>query len=416
MVEKMSYNLLLKYYIGIFFALWIFSSFIFIDSILILYIPFVFSLFPLLFVFVYPRFFNKNSQANSFFFLNLLLFFWVVLSCLNSDLKLLSLQRVLINYIPIFSLIIIFYSINFDFNFFKTFFKKIKNFVLVCCVFSFFLLLFGSIVWDSEHGYLNYINQLPFIYQRIMGDYPIYRASAFFVNPNTFGLWLLIGLASLLCWVDDSFRKNISLFIIGVGFFLSFSRGALLAVFIFLFIYSFFLKKYKTLLFISIFSILGYLIIEISGFSSFVDLSNSRFSSSLNSRDIAWDMLLESIANNLLLGVGFGVSNEIVLNIDELGFSSHNLHLQFAAEIGLIGYILFLLVYLYPVFFSFYQIRKNNRVKENTFFFALLIAILCHQVFENTLFRSGFFTYFWFFISCIPFYINHDLKAKKGIK
>lgn len=314
---------------------------------------------------------------------------------------LLTISRVAINFLPLFAFALL-YSQS---DSYRTTRILMSSFALITVFSAFFVVilhLFGDRNFVEGQGWINSIG--PF-YQRQFGLAPFYRYAGLFNNPNSFALWILFALAAYE-FTRFKYNKKRSYWIYIIYLmllFLIFSRAGMLSILIFYSILSLLLSKKsaRPLAIVSagvaLLSVaLLYLTVDFSFNSS--SISGNRLNFSLSARDEVWRILLDSIANNPLGGIGFGVSNESLLQGAGFNFSAHSLHLQMLSETGIIGYVLFILIYFYPIFVAY---KRKNRLKSDLVLIAFLIAFLIHQFFENTLFRGGMFHIVWFFFSYV---------------
>lgn len=128
---------------------------------------------------------------------------------------------------------------------------------------------------------------------------------------------------------------------------------------------------------------------------SFLDLR--RFSFDLNLRQLAWQPLWEYIRNNPFIGVGFGVSYEALLEPAGVELTAHNAFLAIWSEIGILGFILWLCLWLFPVYFAkrFLPSASGEARLVLSTVLALTLSLLIHQFFEASILRYGFHTLFW---------------------
>ncbi len=99
-------------------------------------------------------------------------------------------------------------------------------------------------------------------------------------------------------------------------------------------------------------------------------------------RQIIWPLLIEAIKAQPLLGYGAAASPGLFLST---GLSSHNLYLQIALQVGLIG-ILFFMILIFSIWKCFWKGRNNQLVRLSA---AFMIAILVHQLFEVSLTQNN---------------------------
>lgn len=123
-----------------------------------------------------------------------------------------------------------------------------------------------------------------------------------------------------------------------------------------------------------------------------------------------WPTTLEMIKHNPIMGVGLGaysrqygqyISQKDTLKVNQM--HAHNFYLHILAEIGIIGFILYILVF-YAVLKSFFSyLAKNDEMPDETsgrYYIALSIgigftALLIHSFFDNLLFWREISALFW---------------------
>lgn len=372
------------------------------------YFTYIYYVYCLTFLLIMPvvMFSKKEVIDSSIYKINYWAFLLIFLlfslaTAFFSQYPLLTINRVAINFLPLFA-----FYLLYSHSKASSTIRFIMNFIVIIALFNgffiVFLHLFGGTYYINEFGYINKLG--PF-YQMQYGEKPFYRYSGVFTNPNALSMWVLF---SAVAYEFTRFKYNIKrsfwVYIVFLSLlFFSFSRAGILSFLIFYSVLFFLLsnKKRQPVVFIytavSVLLIgLLYIVFDVS-FSS-LPSDEARLSFSLNSRDFVWGQLLSSIANNPFLGVGFGVSNESILQHAGFNFSAHNLHLQMLSEVGIVGYILFLIIYFYPVFSAY---LRNEISKSDFVLIAFLIAFFIHQFFENTLFRGGILHLIWFFFSYV---------------
>ena len=339
---------------------------------------------------------------NNFFYffviLFLFLFLFSIMSAIRSEMPLLSLQRIVINFLPLFLLFFI-PSGRFFEQLFILIIRIVFYFVIVSILYSIFLFFLGGLEYREDIGYVNSLGQA--FYQKQFGVAPFYRLSSFFDNPNQFSMWLITGFFSgLILKKIGAIQSNYYFFLIFAALFFAFSRASFLALMVFVLFYNV-IKNTRTL-YISV-CLLVLLILFFNFFPvDFISTSDSnRTSVSLNSRGIAWDLLLNSFYDKPFFGVGFGVLDELILNKAGVDFSAHNVHLQFLSEVGLLGYFTFIFLAMLPIYYGVKVFFKDRSTLSDILLFSSswCFCLLVHQLFENTLFRGGFFTLFWCFVS-----------------
>ncbi|ADC49365.1 hypothetical protein BpOF4_06535 [Alkalihalophilus pseudofirmus OF4] len=228
------------------------------------------------------------------------------------------------------------------------------------------------------------------------------RSVGFYGNPNYYSVSLLVGLGFLLSLYSYGvFSKSrlsrliflyLSLFVLFVGIFLTFSRGALVAAIVLLLV--FFMINYKE--FLNIRSILSGIVLMV--IIIFIDAQESQvlvqiFEQTMVRIDNAiygtgagrytiWEdgfNLFSSSALFFLIGVG---GNQFI-NYNEFNIYNHvhNGYLRFLFETGIIGFILFLILFL-NMFKRTFNLMKLTPVSPVFYaFFSLLIMALSNDIF-----------------------------------
>lgn len=229
-------------------------------------------------------------------------------------------------------------------------------------------------------------------------DYTGYMITSLFANPNTFGMYLTIGLYS--CMIKMTIRSgkklyntmNIIIFIIGI--IMSGSRTALISTALVMFLYIIFVsdminkakvifEKNKKVIMI-IFSIVVLLAIifllkinftEIPIFEKFTGGSRGRTEKWIG----VWKLIKE---NNILFGVG---------NIDSIqdpyysGLAhTHNAYVNMALRGGLLLLISYLMYILSTFKYIYKNVKKLNTIKLNLVktMTIIIIGLLTTQMFE----------------------------------
>lgn len=237
------------------------------------------------------------------------------------------------------------------------------------------------------------------------------------LNPNVLGFFIFLNLYFVVVFfvmTDSLYAKFFSLLIIGLSLVLiivSGARTSLLALFLSFLLFLFLRKmtiKHNTYLW----SLLGAFVFMplISYF--YVYISTASFSQELNQlvweetgkslftgRNDIWLVIFNYIYDNYLFGAGFG-ADLASLNIT---ISSHNLYLMLIYQLGIVGYIVFI-VYFFSMTKVFLGNRYLNDSKMATISISWVFSILVHQGFEIFLFQNNLAASFLFwFIFCIPF-------------
>jgi len=260
------------------------------------------------------------------------------------------------------------------------------------------------------------------ISQRVYGSAPFLRISSLFGNPNTLAAWLLVTLTMTIYLLLNSSRRatwGLLAVIQGSALILTFSRAGISATLVSLVLLWYFSgskhrsRKRRTF-------ILGFLVLSLVSvlvLHPFRLPQSERLSVDLNLRELAWAPLWASIRNNPMLGVGFGVSYEAILEPEGLEFGAHNAFLAIMSELGLPGFSLFLLLWLIPIWYARRKLQfapSPTRLVLATCL-AISLALIPHQAFEGSILRYGFHTLLWVYLLCLmvhPVLERSDAESK----
>lgn len=201
--------------------------------------------------------------------------------------------------------------------------------------------------------------------------------------------------------------KSISIFAVQfIALIFTFSRAGIGVTIIML---SLFIVLYRRQMFSRVFKIVS--IIFLAGIISvFIYILlpdfmlrgiSGRIATGLNVRDQLWFPLLLSIADKPLTGVGFGVSQEVILLPRGFDLGAHNAHLAIISEIGVLGYFLLIFVWVNGMLLCFRLNNKTIQRKTKTAFLligVLLFGIFIHQFVEGSVFRFGARHLLWVYL------------------
>jgi O-antigen ligase len=242
------------------------------------------------------------------------------------------------------------------------------------------------------------------ISQRLYGNPPLFRISSLLGNPNDLALWLLVTLTMTIYLRTKGSHKRewgMLALIQGIALIFTFSRTGILATVVCIILFWCFssgimhLRKLMLLL-------LGFTAICMTlAFQLFLSQGqNIRLSLDLNLRQLAWGPLFASILNNPLLGVGFGVSYEAILKNAGIDFNAHNAFLGILSEIGLLGLLVFIVVWLIPMWHIRKWLKfasKPSKLVLSTCL-AISIALALNQLFEFQILRYSFYNLLWTYL------------------
>ena len=262
------------------------------------------------------------------------------------------------------------------------------------------------------------------------------RLSSVSIEPQAFASYLLTAIPFIIYALLQNpskifSRKNLWIFLIIdiIAFILTFSTGgfvAALAVFI-LFLFIIFLKaRYiskKRL--IQLFTI--FIIIIIVAFSFWSDAIVSSVEKltllqdpSLSSAAVRihfWQIGVEMIKDHFLLGVGpesYGYFYEQYAgqkSPEALVQPPQNIIIGMAANLGIFGGFLFLLVFLIPFWLMFKYIRIKDQ--DISFFAKSLSSVILALFVQHLTFWSPYAFFFWFFIGIVLSFYNNIIFLNK---
>lgn len=283
--------------------------------------------------------------------------------------------------------------------------KVLSILVYFGIAYSFILKTFGGMMnYDDE--YINYLFT-PLIRQSVIGLIGDLGYCSLWRNPNSFGFYILFVFIWKLCEKSDSTLKTffVEVYLI-LGSFLANSRAIYICLFFAIVVY-FYLKLEKiskaVLLFVvSIFLTIGLTSGFLIDFIADIDLMG---------REGMWEKMFESIKAYPIFGIGFTATSKYLLGDIDSSYAvgSHNGYLNIMAEIGLVGFFIFLTIVLL-VFQSIRKVRlidkKNIDSIDNGMFLycvILFVVYLVYSVVENTFMMVDSKNYIWIMI-CIYMY------------
>jgi len=256
------------------------------------------------------------------------------------------------------------------------------------------------------------------------------RLKAFFLSPNHLAMYLapafLIGLFFLLNKKKVSSIKylvlSISLIIILIPLYFTYSYGAFLGIFVAI-IYLFyknnlsFSQRWKSIATINI----KYSIFLIIIFASFIFITSNRFNqiinsenrSSFHSRLMVWNASVEIIKDNPFFGIGPGTFQDAYLLYSEkfekpyLEWAvpqPHNIFLAFYLQTGIIGFAGFILILLW--FFNrrrdgdLSRLDNKDAINQDAIncVSTIMIYILIHGLVDTTYWKNDLAFMLWLII------------------
>lgn len=217
--------------------------------------------------------------------------------------------------------------------------------------------------WDLIRGDRNLIKPFGFIDGR-----PFYRAEGLFGSPMTFAYSLVLSicfpLAIFMKRGEEGWRTYLvacSLFSAMAGLLASFTRGSWLAVAgAFLVLLNW--DSLKRAVFLFLLLVLSVSLVSMSGFPELAGrmsaISDVKDSSNTGRFDL-WRANIEIFKENPLIGIGYGVNEELVQNYyPKIGIQNgrqghaHNTYIQVLAGTGLFGFLFFIWFLIYYLRFT----------------------------------------------------------------
>lgn len=214
-----------------------------------------------------------------------------------------------------------------------------------------------------------------------------------FAHPNQFAGFLVIPFALAFLLFSQkkvTSQKNIYLAFMGIDLLLlvlTYARGALLALVLFLFFVS--IKK-SFRYFLAMLGILFLLFLFVPTFQNRIEeIYNPPIDSSISWRIEQWQRMYLLFLNKPLLGHGAGT--EIIVHQNEYGESAgapeaHNDFLKVAVENGLLGFLGYLSIQIAFLGLLFYGYQKNNSQKKRNLLFlsaSLTLSLLLFSLGDN---------------------------------
>lgn len=220
----------------------------------------------------------------------------------------------------------------------------------------------------------------------------IHRFSGFTSNTNSFALYSALALISLCAATKLKFRVDnwvniILILATAIVLILSASRAAIAMVFVGLVVIFLLRTDRRQLLQQSIFAILALTILlyTLPVLQVGIRLEGGEEIFDLRQRADIWRLAVQVAKDVWLAGIGFGMIQEAVFVPLGMQTSSHSMPLSLLVETGVVGLLLALIVWFYPVF-NLAQHRENLS-ETSIAAIALLIALFVHQTIDSSVFR-----------------------------
>ncbi len=239
-----------------------------------------------------------------------------------------------------------------------------------------------------------------------------FRVYSVFGNPNILAEYLImiIPISLSLFWYSKKIHKKgiflITSLILIIVLVLTLSRGGWVGFAFGMFIFMILIEKKLLLAAIPI-ALLGLNFLPSNIINRLLTIGSLEDSSNAY-RVKLWELTLDIIKDNWLVGVGFGY---IPLRITferytgtKLAYHSHNTYLQTIAETGILGLIVFIIL-----IFVLYKYAIKRLIKEEDRYIktmavgviAGLSALLAHGAFESVLYIPKIIITFWILVALI---------------
>ncbi len=222
-----------------------------------------------------------------------------------------------------------------------------------------------------------------------------------FTHPNAFASFVVIMISLVVFLIikeKNNKGKNIANWILYATLFISiiillatFSRGALLAFIVFIFILSL-LKSPKYILFAVILFVIVFATSQ-DFRDRTEDIYNPPADSSIRWRFQQWDKMYKIYTENPIKGYGAGT--EIIIHEKEFGFYAgnpytHNDILRSALETGVLGVITFSLLWIITIVTLFIQFIKTKEKNKKLFLLLIFALIVSEFIFSisSNIFRG----------------------------
>lgn len=241
----------------------------------------------------------------------------------------------------------------------------------------------GSVVMNWHDVYQKIV-----IYDEDNSFFP--RSAGFTRNPNNLAFLAFIGTIGL--FVTKNTRKEMIGWglTLGIIFFITQSRGALLSNC--LFILCIFLSRIKSLwqkvgLVFSVAASGSMLLFIMSAFRGGNDISSSRTEH--------WKLALSTVdfgGLNLFVGTGLNQSFEKLSGVlGGLSYGIDSTPITLLIEHGVIGSFILLASFGATVLFAYFSRRQSNNIVDSRIFIAFFIVWMVYSVFETALYRNTFY-------------------------
>lgn len=251
------------------------------------------------------------------------------------------------------------------------------------------------------------------------------RVHSTFSHPNVFAFYLIVVIVSSFLYLKENMSKSLNertiitiLLFLQIGaMLLTQTRSAWFVLLLMLACYAF-LKEPKYIIYIFALIAIAMLIPEVRDRIANLGSGNEYVpGQKLNSyawRLVLWESSIPWILDSIFIGHGvntFRFYSPVFFPLERIGFDAHNVYIQTAFEVGVLGLLFYLSIFYLILVFLVRNIKSNF----NLCFFSILLTVgyLFISYSDNIQFYLSFNWYFWFFMGNVIFYLK-NLRGDNG--
>ena len=276
----------------------------------------------------------------------------------------------------------------------------IKIFAKLAFLLGAILSVFGVIIFlfptQIEYGGKIHEYRFYMFSQFVHVDGQLPRISSLIENPNGLAATLAVSMLSGIYLFKERLFSRVFIFsvfcILIIGFVFTFSRGSFLALVLPVALMVGRKNIIRlSLIFVPLLAVSSVLIFALLG--DFLDPIVYRFSKGLHGRDEMWGIAFEALRASPFLGVGYGVSQEVLLDPVGISLSMHSSYITLLAEVGLIGVPLFS-VFLIVTIAKIVSLREVDSSK--IYIGGIVLFFMVASLVETMIFRYQNYGILWF--------------------
>jgi O-antigen ligase len=251
------------------------------------------------------------------------------------------------------------------------------------------------------------------------------RVHSTFSHPNVFAFYLIVVIVSSFLYLKENMSKSVSertliniLLILQLcAMLLTQTRSAWFVLLLMLACYAF-IKEPKYIIYVFLLIALAMLIPEIRDRITNLSSGNEYVpGQKLNSyawRLVLWESSIPWILDSAFIGHGvntFRFYSPVFFPLERIGFDAHNVYVQTAFEVGVLGLLFYLSIFYFILVFLIRNIKSNF----NLCFLSILLTVgyLFISYSDNVQFYLSFNWYFWFFMGNVIFCLK-SLRGDNG--